>query len=125
MNSAITLLCQLFSIKTSEMGANPVQKNCNILQGKLQVCLRSEKLVGIDFLALKTFCYRFVSFAYFLKIPNASWLRSFRLAWGLDRKNARRSKLILTKSALNIIFSEADFGKNMHLFFYHLLCSRH
>ena len=58
-------------------------------------------------------------------VSHCPWLRSFCLACGLDRKRTRRSKLILTKSALNIIFSETDFRKNKHLFFNHFLCSRH
>ena len=53
------------------------------------LCLRDEQIGSIDFFNLKTFCYHFSSFAYFLKIPNASWLRSFYSAWGIGRKESK------------------------------------
>ena len=56
-------------------------------------CLQGIEVASIDFFNLKTFCHRLVSFAYFLKIPNRSWLRSFCLAWGLGGKiSVRREK---------------------------------
>ncbi len=53
------------------------------------VCLRGVEIGSIDLLNSKTYKLKNSRLAYFLKNPNASWLRSFCLAWGLGGKMAR------------------------------------
>ena len=52
------------------------------------VCLHGVEIGSIDLLNSKTYKLKNSRFAYFLKNPNASWLRSFRPPWGLGGKKA-------------------------------------
>ncbi len=53
------------------------------------VCLHVVEIGSIDLLNSKTYKLKNSRFAYFLKNPNRSWLRSFRSPWGLGGKRAR------------------------------------
>ena len=53
------------------------------------VCLHGTEIGSIELLNSKTYKLKNSRFAYFLKNPNRSWLRSFHLAWGLGEKMAR------------------------------------
>ena len=53
------------------------------------VCLHGVEIGSIDLPNSQTQKLKNSRFAYFLKNPNRSWLRSFWLAWGLGEKIAR------------------------------------
>ena len=50
------------------------------------VCLHGTEIGSIDLPNSKTYKLKNSHFAYFLKNPNPSWLRSFHFAWGLGEK---------------------------------------
>jgi hypothetical protein len=63
------------------------------------VCLHGAEIGGIDLPNSKTYKLKNSRFAYFLKNPNRSWLRSFRSPWGVGgkKRNRREKFAILTK----------------------------
>lgn len=53
------------------------------------ICLHTTEIGSIDLSNSKTYKLKTHVYAYFLHFPNASWLRSFRLPWGLGGNSAR------------------------------------
>ena len=56
------------------------------------VCLHGTEIGSIDLLNSLTYKLKNSRFAYFLKNPNRSWLRSFRSPWGLGGKKASKER---------------------------------
>ncbi len=83
------------------------------------VCLRDVEIGSIELLNSKTYKLKNSRFAYFLHFPNASWLRSFRLPWGLGGLRARRMDYNASEQTHRLMT-----GANLQLRKYHYLCSK-
>ena len=58
------------------------------------VCLHATDIGYINFSVLVADCFRFPFLSCFLFFPNRSWLRSFRLAWGLGGNMAGTKRYV-------------------------------